>query len=612
MTSIGGKAMSYPNKVDGHFLIDGTHMYDFIVSGAGNIILNERYLNRINVFPVPDGDTGTNLALTMRIIISKAERNIAIGKTMSSIAKAAIENAYGNSGMIFAQFLHGFSEAVKQKDRLTFQEFAESSAIAVQYAYKAVASPKEGTILTVMREWTEELKLHVVQDSLESLLSHSIEKAQQIVEQTKSMMKVFRDNNVVDSGAKGFLLFLEGILAQVKHGSNSASVLAMNVEEDEHIHITMEDEELSFRFCTQFVVQQDVNKMTLEQLKTLLQELGDSLVVTGGTPLFHIHVHTNEPEKVIAKLVKQVQVLSHKVDDMALQQSITHHKKHKIGIITDSIADVPAEYLYKEQVLVIPVNIIHDGTVYQDKVTMTPRGFFEDIDTLALHPTSSQPTIAVIERAFTYMLSQYDEVIGLFVSEKMSGLHHNASVMANNLSKDGKKIKIVNTKQNSAAEGLLVMEAIQLREQGLPLDRIVQEIEKLSERTHIYVSVETLKFMLKGGRVSKIQGFVLSKLNLKPVISIDTTGKGTIWAKTFSRRSAIHKILDKFQSDAEQFGIRSYSLVYSDTSSVLKTFREKIENIAKKPPEYIDQISAVVALNAGRNTFALAYIKENG
>jgi len=602
--------MSYQNSNDQHFFIDGTHMYDFIVSGAGNIILNEHYLNRINVFPVPDGDTGTNLALTMRTIISKAERNIAIGKTMSSVAKAAIENAYGNSGMIFAQFLHGFSEAVKLKDRLSFQEFAESSGIAVQYAYKAVASPKEGTILTVMREWTEELKLHLGQDSLEVFMSRSIEKAQQIVEQTKSMMKVFRDNNVVDSGAKGFLLFLEGILAQVKHGSNSASVLAMNVEDDEHIHISIDDEELPFRYCSQFVVQQDIEKMTPDQLKETLTGSGDSLVVTGGNPLFHVHIHTNEPEQVMVKLVKNVQVLSHKVDDMALQQSITHHKKHKIGIITDSIADVPAEYLYKAQVLVIPVNIIHDGTVYQDKVTMTPQGFYENIDTLALHPTSSQPTIAVLERAFTYMLSQYDEVLGLFVSKKMSGLHHNASVLAEKLSVEGKTIKIINTLQNSAAEGLLVMEAIKLRDQNLSMDEMIQEIESLATRTHIYVSVETLKFMLKGGRVSKTQGFVLSKLNLKPVISIDSTGKGMIWAKTFTRSKAISKIIKKFKSDVKDFGIRSYSLVYSDTSDVLTGFKEQIEKISKKPPEYIEQISAVVALNAGRKTFALAYIKE--
>jgi hypothetical protein len=147
-----GEALAAPS------FIDGGRLYDFIVSGAGNIILNERSLNRINVFPVADGDTGTNLALTMRTIISKAVRNVSVGPTMDSISRIAIENAYGNSGMIFAQFLHGFADAVHHKEKLTLQEFAESSAHAVSFAYKAVAVPKEGTILTVMREWTEELK----------------------------------------------------------------------------------------------------------------------------------------------------------------------------------------------------------------------------------------------------------------------------------------------------------------------------------------------------------------------------------------------------------------------------------------------------------------------
>jgi uncharacterized protein len=590
--------------------IDGGRLYDFIVSGAGNIILNERSLNRINVFPVADGDTGTNLALTMRTIISKAVRNGSVGSTMDSISRIAVENAYGNSGMIFAQFLHGFADAVRQKEKLTLQEFAESSAHAVAFAYKAVAIPKEGTILTVMREWTEELKRFLSHDSLESWLDRSVRKANAIVEQTKSMMKVLRDNNVVDSGAKGFLLFVEGILAQVRHGGNTSSVLAMNVEEDDHDHVIRADEELAFRYCAQFVLQANQGTLDKDAVKAILENFGDSLVVTGGAPLLHVHLHTNEPERAMAVLLAECQVVSHKVDDMSLQMSISLHRKNRVGIVTDSIADVPASMLSDAQVVVIPVNVIHDGTAYLDKVTMTPRRFYEEIDTLSMHPTSAQPTLAAIERTFAFMLAHYDEVLGLFVSGKMSGLWHNAATVAQRLSENGKRIRVVDTRQNSAAEGLLVLEAIRLAGEGLALDALADRMEEMAAKSRIYVSVNTLKFMLKGGRISKAQGFILNLLKLKPVVSIDKEGKGTIWAKTFSRRQAISRILKKIRQDLSESGIRSYGLVYADDPSVLDSFRKQAESILGSPPRFVVPISSVVGLNAGRGAFAVAYVME--
>lgn len=589
--------------------IDGTNMYDFIISGAGNIIINEKYLNKINVFPVPDGDTGTNLALTMRTIISKAERNISIGKTMASVAKAAIENAYGNSGMIFAQFLYGFAESVKQKDILTVQEFAASSAQAVQYAYSAVSSPKEGTILTVMREWTEELKNSTVYDTLENWFSRSFEKAQIIVEQTKSMMKVLRDNNVVDSGAKGFLLFVEGILAQVRHGSNASSILEMQILDESTVEINHENVSLDYPFCSQFVIKLHRPDESDEALMKSLSTMGDSLVITGGKPFKQVHIHTDAPDKVMALLLKNAEVASHKVDDMALQQAMVQNPKNRVGILTDSIADLPASAIKEAMGLVIPMNVIHDGTAYLDKVTMTPEIFYNNIDTMALHPTSAQPTIASVERALAIMLSHYDEVLGIFVSEKMSGLYQHALKVAERLSTAGKKIRIIDSKQNSAAEGLLVLEAIRLANTGMSLDEIGDKIAVLRNQTHIYVSVDTLKFMIKGGRVSKAQGLILSKLHLQPVVSIDDQGKGSIWAKTLSRKQAFKKILKKFQEDAQKYGIHSYGLVYADDAAALEGFRDKIAKIAGKAPAFVEPISSAVALNAGRGAAAIAYMK---
>ena len=138
--------------------IDGNSIYNYFISGAQKLIYSEKDLNSINVFPVADGDTGTNLALTMKMIISDSKKDKDISKTLSSISDIATENAYGNSGMIFAQFLNGFAKETEFKAEISIQEFAEIAEKASEYAYEAVASPKEGTILSVMRDWSKSLK----------------------------------------------------------------------------------------------------------------------------------------------------------------------------------------------------------------------------------------------------------------------------------------------------------------------------------------------------------------------------------------------------------------------------------------------------------------------
>jgi len=169
---------------------------------------------------------------------------------------------------------------------------------------------------------------------------------------------------------------------------------------------------------------------------------------------------------------------------------------------------------------------------------------------------------------------------------------------------------LIDSKVNSVAQGMLVKEAALLREEGLSLEEIAEEIQKKIPKTHIYVSVKDLKYMIRGGRVSKVQGIILSKLKLKPVVSIDEKGKGSIFAKTLSIKSAERAMLKKIKKDMEEFTIEKYSMVYADDPRVMDRFVSKVEKIIGKKPEYIDSISPIVGLNAGNGTFAIGYIKK--
>jgi DegV family protein with EDD domain len=192
----------------------------------------------------------------------------------------------------------------------------------------------------------------------------------------------------------------------------------------------------------------------------------------------------------------------------------------------------------------------------------------------------------------------------------MSGTFNSADKVAKKLAQEGKKITIVDSKLNSNAEGLLVGEAARLIDEGYSHEEVVDKVGKLTDKIRIYVSLKDLTPMIKGGRISKTAGFVLGTLKLQPVVSIDKNGKGIVPYKTFSQKAAVKKILEQIKKDKKQFGIKKYSLVYSDKIDDIKVFKQKLIKLIGFEPEFITQISPVVGLNAGKGAFAVSYLME--
>ncbi len=256
----------------------------------------------------------------------------------------------------------------------------------------------------------------------------------------------------------------------------------------------------------------------------------------------------------------------------------------------------------------IPINLICDSTLYLDKLTITPDSFYKKLNDFEMNPTSAQPSSALFERSFEMLLDHFDSVIGIFVSKKMSGTYTGAARAATKLAKQGEKITIVDSKLNSNAEGLLVGEAARMIGEGLGHDDVVDKLNNLTERIKIFVSVQDLTPMIKGGRVSKTAGIVLSTLKLQPVVSIDKNGKGIVPIKTFSQKAAVKKILEQMKKDKREFGIEKYSLVYSDDINDIKEFEQKLIKLIGFEPAYITQISPVVGLNAGKGAYAVSYV----
>lgn len=587
--------------------LNGENLYKSFVSGAREVIKNKTELNDINVFPVADRDTGNNMASTMNYIIEEAKVLGTAKNTMNSIADAALTGARGNSGIIIAQYINGIFMSLNDDEEITIPGFAESIQNAFPHAYGAISDPMEGTMITVIREWAEAVyKRKDIANDFYELLGQPLDIANMSLEETTSKLKVLEKSKVVDSGAKGFVHFIHGFTEFIKTGKIEEK--HEYLEEKIQVFPSHKEGSLDYRYCTEALITDD--NIDLELLKKDLKIHGDSLIVAGNSNKARIHIHTNLPEKIFTTLREKGNIIQQKADDMRRQYEGSYDRRYNIALVTDSIADLPMEIMDQYQINLLPLNLVMEGTSYLDKVTMTPEIFYNRLDDLEEYPSSAQPSPKVIENLYSSLLENYDEILVISVAREQSGTNNLFLKAAEKMAKDGKRIEVIDSKQNSGAEGLLVMKAAEMIHNGTSLDEIIEEIEKLRDKTKILVSVNTLKYMVRSGRLSKVTGIVAKIINLKPVVSLDEKGAGKIEDKAFSVKSNTKKIMNIIKTSHEKDKISRYSIVHANNPVGAEEYRVKCVEILGKEPEYIMNISTIVGMSAGVGSVAVAYMSE--
>jgi hypothetical protein len=592
--------------------LDGKRLYYAFLSGTKEVIANKKELNRINLFPVPDGDTGSNLSRTLSVVRSEAVKDDSLTITLDSMGEAALKGAIGNSGIIFAQFINGLKNSIDRAESINVNKFAQAVDRAVKYTYQGINNPVEGTILTVMKDWSESLKtLKNKSSDFAEIMEESLKSASSSLDNTKNQLAVLREANVVDSGAQAFVLFLEGVVDFIKSGDlkdlkiDSAPKIEGLAEEE-----IGREEEIKYRYCTEAYLEN--LEIEISELRKRIEDLGDSLIAAGDKNKLRVHIHTNNPPEFFIRLKNFATILDQKADDMELQQAVKYNKKTEIAVLTDSIADLPEEYRDQHQVHLLPLNILLDGTNYLDKLTIDSNNFFDIIDDAEEYPSSAQPTVKKIEDQLNYLAEHYDSIIAITVSAKMSGTYNNLTKAAENVIKenDGLKIEVIDSKTNSGAEGLFVMEAVEQIEAGKSFEETVSYLKSIREKLYIYVSVSDFKYMVRGGRVSPLKGKVAGFLNLKPIISIDREGNGIAFATAFSKKGNYKKIKSILEDHQKENGIKRFAVVHGDDLQRAKRYRKSFREILGIEAEFLEAISPIVAMNAGRGSTAIALIEK--
>lgn len=591
--------------------INGKHLYYAFIAGGKQVLQNQNELNQINIFPVSDKDTGTNLASTIRSVIDNIKPDKSYKTTLNEIANASLIGARGNSGVIFAQFFYGLNQKTNNSHVITLKELAESVKGAIPYIYEAIANPVEGTILTVIKDWSDFLnsKMDKIHD-LKTVMNESIIILEKSLFETTAKLNILNKHNLVDAGAKGFVLFMKGIIALI----NNMNIRELSTEISENISIVHSDEifdeNIKYRYCTEAILKNlTINK---EDLKQFLNNDADSVVVAGSESICRIHIHTNEPAELFYKLKDFGTITFQKVDDMVRQLDIATKRKWNIALVTDSTCDLSKELIDFYQINMIPININFGDNHYLDKITMQPNQFYNLLESSDDFPKTSQINEQSFTNIYSHLASHYDAIISIHLTSQFSGTYLSSQKSAKRISKEfNKPIFTFDSKNLSGALGLLVLKTAQSIEAGNSFESIINSLEAWRKNAKIFVSVKDLKYMIKGGRVSKPKGFIANALGLNPVISIDDDGKSLLFGNTFSQNSSLNKVFKHVEKLSQSKSIWNYIILHAHNFDGAKEAEHKMFNISGKEAISIVDISPVIGMHAGKGSIAISLLFNN-
>jgi len=503
--------------------LDGLQLAETLRAGIYRLFSRTDHLNKINVFPVPDGDTGTNMAMTLAAVLGtfKPQPESHAGRLLVRVADAAIDGARGNSGAILAQFLLGLADRAGHLAELTTRDFAAAAEGGAIYARESLTEPREGTLLTVLTDFAREAQRLAGSEAIrnfQDFLRRGLARAQVSLADTRGRLEALRAANVVDAGAQGFVDMLEGMSGYLDTGEvgeavvpHEASGEAMSVGGSAGEH----------RYCTECLITGD--NIDRRHLREALSALGGSLVVAGTQRKARVHLHTNEPEKAFDVAAQHGVVSGQKADDMQVQARAAHHAAgQSVVIVSDSAADLPDEVLEQLEVHIVPLRVHFGARSFLDKVSLSPEEFYRELGTNPEHPKTSQPPPGDFRRMYEFLASHYDRVISIALTARVSGTCNAARTAAEKVA--GGKVTVIDSGSVSLGQGLIAMYAAECAQAGWSADEVEKAVRAVIPRTTVLGLLAGLDHAVRGGRVPAFVRTLSRLLRLSPILTSHPDG----------------------------------------------------------------------------------------
>ena len=571
---------------------------------------NKEQINKINVFPVPDQDTGSNMAKTLLGIKEAIE-----GKTfkdLSEISNAALEgaltSAQGNAGVIYVGFLASFLPLL-DKNPVDAKKLAIAFEKGAERARESIQNPKEGTILDVIDAAAETFKKETVRETnIINVFKLATEKAREALLATREKMEIFRRANVVDAGGLGFLMILESYLEALEGEKKEVKKEEMPSEK-----IRRFVQVLSNRYEIVSLIENP--RFNEEIIRGKLKKMGDSIDVVQIGNKTKVHIHTDYPGEVRDVMRETGSILELRTEDMAKEVvGEPSVRKVSIGIVTEgNLADLPQKVLERYQIE--PVLCIVDWPEGQNLPGENIYQKMREADKrrIKTFPKTTQPSPKSYFDAFKKQLQKFDKVLCITLSHKLSGCYNSACQGKEMMGEEEKaRVYILDSLQAVASQGLLVLRAIELIQEQREINEVIEELKKLIPKTHLYAILEDPKWLEAGGRMSKSQANWIrriKKINLHPLVTIKdgvVTKAGIIFARDTAE--ALFKKIAKESQKTRKEGKRIRIIIgHADNPEGAEKLRQRLKEIKAEVP-FISLASPVVCSHTGPGTLLAGWM----
>ncbi len=599
--------------------LDGPRLRRSLVAACAYAQRLRGELNRINVFPVPDGDTGTNLALTVQAISDhlKSSTSRSVSDVANEAAQAAVLGARGNCGMMLSHFLLGFATDVQGQHRIDTARFGRALNAGADNLYDALEKPVEGTILTVIRDTAGAAENSGHPDFV-PLINHLVDQARGSLARTPELLPVLKKSGVVDAGAKGFVSLLEGVLLFV----NGDPIVAVpTTKQDTGNGVAAADypgDEEQFRFCTEALVRgPDLPEQ--KAVREVLREMGDSLIVIRSNEILKIHVHTDEPEDVFAYLRGLGNLVTHKAEDMRAQHATVvgggnghvSLARRPVTIVTDSAADLSEEIVRAHGIHVTPLVLVDGDHTYRDGVDISAEEFHQRLARAESLPTTSQPAPADFLDTFSRAAEEGEAVVGVLCSSTLSGTFHSGEAAAGRF--HTAPVHLADSLGASLLQGLLVLKACELAELAWTPEDIVAEIGRVRKQSGILFTVETFERLIRSGRVGRGRALLGRFLGIKPILCLTDEGRVVPAGKALGSKRARVELMrllrERVPPDAEKV---RFGIVQVGVPELVPSIQAQLREAYGASTEIlVAPATPVIATHLGTGAWGVAYVVED-
>lgn len=507
--------------------VDGPRLARSLNAASDWVAAGREEINRINVFPVPDGDTGTNFSLTLRSVADalQALGDASLQDTARTAARAAVLGARGNSGMMLAHFLLGFADGLAQLDKATPSDVARAIRRGADQLQTSLDDPREGTILTVARESAAAAERAArttedISDFMRALLAQ----AEVALARTPELMAVLKEAGVVDAGGKGFVRMVEGVVRYIEGDPILPADLTV-LDADELMPAALAEvaSDRDYRYCTEVLVRGEVLPAA-NDVRAAMHRFGGSIVAISAGDVLKIHVHTDTPEAVFTYAARWGTVETTKADDMRAQHArLSHDERRAVAVLADSSADLNDTLLDRHRISLVPLQVIWGDQTLRDRVDIKPDEFYRRLAASPELPTTSQPTPGEFVRAFRDARQEAHEVVAVLLSSALSGTFQSAAAARKASQLDG--VHLVDSGSASLGVGMLALRAAELAEAGWKGEAIAAELERVRSQSGMLLTVDRYDNLIRSGRVSRGKAWLGGMLDVKPILSLDDRGR---------------------------------------------------------------------------------------